>query len=107
MTQAATNSNTFEVSPPPPFSLDLRALSLPFANVITIVLALINLLLTQGASEFTPVVVGRNLVLEGLHHTEVLVKKWSPPIGNQYYRSILPDVSITICSTCNKASANI
>jgi hypothetical protein len=41
------------------------------------------------------VVVSRK-VLEGLHHTEVLVKKWSPPIGNQYYRSILPDVSITI-----------
>ena len=52
-------------------------------------------------SEFSPVVVGRK-VLENLHRTEVLVKKWGPPIGNQYYRSILPDVSITICSNCNK-----
>jgi hypothetical protein len=40
------------------------------------------LLLIQGAGEFTLVVVDRK-VLDGLHHTEVLVKKWSPPIGNQ------------------------
>jgi len=55
----------------------------------------------EGGGDFVPVVVGRS-VLESLHHSEVLVKKLGAPLGNQYYRSIIPDISITICSSCNK-----
>ena len=60
------------------------------------------LFLLQGG-DFVPVVVGRSL-LESLHHSEVFVKQWGAPLGNQYYRSFLPDVFITICSSCNKVS---
>ena len=48
--------------------------------------------------------VGRAM-LESLHRSEVIVKKWGPPIGNQYYRSFMPDVSITLCSNCNKVGS--
>jgi len=51
------------------------------------------------------VVVGRS-TLEGLHRLEVIVKQWGPPIGNQYFKSILTDVSITLCSSCNKVSVS-
>ena len=50
-------------------------------------------------------VVGRS-VLEFMHRMEVIVKKWGPPLGNQYYRSLIPDVSITLCSNCNKVGVH-
>ena len=63
-----------------------------------------NPLFPLQGGDFVPVVVGRSL-LESLHHSEVFVKQWGAPLGNQYYRSFLPDVFITICSSCNKVSA--
>ena len=45
-------------------------------------------------------------MLEKLHRTEVLIKKWGPPIGNQYYKSIMPDVTITMCDNCKKVSVS-
>ena len=48
-----------------------------------------------------PVVCGRR-VLGSLHRLEVIVKEWGPPIGNQYFKSIMPDVNITVCPHCNK-----
>jgi hypothetical protein len=33
--------------------------------------------------------------------------KWPPPLGNQYYRNLLPDVPIANCPTCNKVSLSI
>ena len=64
-------------------------------------LTLLFLFFLQGGGDFVPVVVGRS-VLESLHHSEVLVKQLGAPLGNRYYRSIIPDISITICSSCNK-----
>ena len=55
----------------------------------------------QGGGDFDPVVVGRS-VLESPHHSEVLVKQLGAPLGNRYYRFIIPDFPITICSSCNK-----
>lgn len=55
----------------------------------------------QSTDDFVPVVCGRR-VLESLHRLEVIVKKWGPPIGNQYFKSIMPDVNVTVCPSCNK-----
>lgn len=56
---------------------------------------------TQNSDEFVPVVCGRE-VLESLHRMEVIIKKWGPPIGNQYFKSVMPEISVTVCSSCNK-----
>ncbi|XP_068714789.1 intraflagellar transport protein 122 homolog isoform X2 [Montipora foliosa] len=55
----------------------------------------------QGGSEFVPVRVGRS-TLQAMNSREVLVKKWPVPLKYQYYRSLLPDVSITLCPSCNR-----
>ena len=60
-------------------------------------------LLQQGGSEFVAVRVGRS-TLQSMNSREVLVKKWPSPLKYQYYRSLLPDVSITLCSSCNRVS---
>ena len=59
--------------------------------------------LAQGGNEFQPVEVGRS-VLTRLHRSEVMVKEWGAPIGNQYYRSVMPDFPISLCGSCNKVS---
>ena len=48
-----------------------------------------------------PVVVDRE-TLQAMHRTEVIVKKWGAPIGNQYYQSLIPDISIAICRNCSQ-----
>ncbi|NXC35428.1 IF122 protein, partial [Campylorhamphus procurvoides] len=53
----------------------------------------------QGGSEFVPVVVSR-AVLRSMSRRDVLVKRWPKPLRWQYYRSLLPDASITMCPSC-------
>ncbi|NXY57616.1 IF122 protein, partial [Callaeas wilsoni] len=53
----------------------------------------------QGGSEFVPVVVNR-AVLRSMSRRDVLVKRWPRPLRWQYYRSLLPDASITMCPSC-------
>uniref|UniRef100_A0A8C8YJB4 Intraflagellar transport protein 122 homolog n=1 Tax=Prolemur simus TaxID=1328070 RepID=A0A8C8YJB4_PROSS len=53
----------------------------------------------QGGSEFVPVVVSRS-VLRSMSRREVLIKRWPPPLQWQYFRSLLPDASITMCPSC-------
>ncbi|KAF2984693.1 hypothetical protein EK904_012410 [Melospiza melodia maxima] len=53
----------------------------------------------QGGSEFVPVVVSR-AVLRAMSRRDVLVKRWPRPLRWQYYRSLLPDASITMCPSC-------
>uniref|UniRef100_A0A8C4TA70 Intraflagellar transport protein 122 homolog n=1 Tax=Erpetoichthys calabaricus TaxID=27687 RepID=A0A8C4TA70_ERPCA len=53
----------------------------------------------QGGSEFVPVVVNRS-VLRSMSRRDVLIKRWAKPLKWQYYRSLLPDVSITMCPSC-------
>ncbi|NXK34891.1 IF122 protein, partial [Piprites chloris] len=53
----------------------------------------------QGGSEFVPVVVNR-AVLQSMSRRDVLVKRWPKPLRWQYYRSLLPDASITMCPSC-------
>ena len=57
--------------------------------------------LQQGGSDFQPVVVSR-VVLKSLSRHDVIVCKWKKPLRHQYYKMIMPDVSITKCSSCNK-----
>ena len=61
-------------------------------------------MLQGGGAEFSPVKVSR-LVLTRLHRSEVMVKEWGAPIGNQYYRSLMPDFPISLCGSCNKVSS--
>ncbi|XP_061218521.1 intraflagellar transport protein 122 homolog isoform X4 [Neopsephotus bourkii] len=53
----------------------------------------------QGGSEFVPVVVNR-AVLRSMSRRDVLIKRWPKPLRWQYYRSLLPDASITMCPSC-------
>ncbi|XP_056380930.1 intraflagellar transport protein 122 homolog isoform X1 [Hyla sarda] len=53
----------------------------------------------QGGSEFVPVIVNRS-VLRSMTRRDVMVKRWPKPLKWQYYRSLLPDVSITMCQSC-------
>ncbi|XP_069499548.1 intraflagellar transport protein 122 homolog isoform X1 [Ambystoma mexicanum] len=53
----------------------------------------------QGGSEFLPVVVSRS-VLRTMSRRDVMIKRWVKPLQWQYYRSLLPDVSITMCMSC-------
>ncbi|NXL95927.1 IF122 protein, partial [Alectura lathami] len=53
----------------------------------------------QGGSEFVPVVVNR-AVLRSMSRRDVLVKRWPKPLRWQYYRSLLPDASVTMCPSC-------
>ena len=78
-----------------------------FSPVMQLVLLVTNytvLHLAQGdGSEFQPVEVGRS-ALTRLHRSEVMVKEWGAPIGNQYYRSVMPDFPISLCGSCDKVS---
>ncbi|KFU93950.1 Intraflagellar transport protein 122, partial [Chaetura pelagica] len=53
----------------------------------------------QGGSGFVPVVVSR-AVLQSMSRRDVLVKRWPRPLRWQYYRSLLPEASITMCPSC-------
>ncbi|XP_058701305.1 intraflagellar transport protein 122 homolog isoform X2 [Poecile atricapillus] len=53
----------------------------------------------EGGSEFVPVVVSR-AVLRSMSRRDVLIKRWPRPLRWQYYRSLLPDASITMCPSC-------
>lgn len=53
----------------------------------------------QGGSEFVPVVVSRS-VLRAMSRRDIMVKRWPHPLKWQYFRSLLPDVSITMCQSC-------
>ncbi|NXJ07321.1 IF122 protein, partial [Odontophorus gujanensis] len=53
----------------------------------------------QGGSEFVPVIVNR-AVLQSMSRRDVLIKRWPRPLRWQYYRSLLPDASITMCPSC-------
>ncbi|XP_072181762.1 intraflagellar transport protein 122 homolog [Diadema setosum] len=55
----------------------------------------------QGGSEYIPVVVNRS-VLKSLDRSHVVIKRWPSPLHYQYFKSIMPDVSVTVCPSCNQ-----
>uniref|UniRef100_A0A7N6FL80 Intraflagellar transport protein 122 homolog n=1 Tax=Anabas testudineus TaxID=64144 RepID=A0A7N6FL80_ANATE len=55
----------------------------------------------QGGSNFVPVKVSHS-VLRSMSRRDVLIKRWPRPLKWEYFRSLLPDVSITMCPTCFK-----
>uniref|UniRef100_A0A667Z4L2 Intraflagellar transport protein 122 homolog n=1 Tax=Myripristis murdjan TaxID=586833 RepID=A0A667Z4L2_9TELE len=55
----------------------------------------------QGGSDFVPVKVSRS-ALRSMSRRDVLIKRWPRPLKWEYFRSLLPDVSITMCPTCFK-----
>lgn len=52
-----------------------------------------------------PVVVNRS-VLRSMSRRDVLIKRWPPPLQWQYFRSLLPDASITMCPSCFQVPAS-
>lgn len=55
----------------------------------------------QGGSTFVAVKVSRS-ALRSMSRRDVLIKRWPKPLQWEYFRSLLPDVSITMCPTCFK-----
>ena len=54
-----------------------------------------------GNGTIAPVIVDRD-TLRGLEPTEVIVCKWQPPLRYQFYKNLLPDMSISQCHACFK-----
>ena len=63
----------------------------------------LNFFPQQGGTEFIPVKVGRS-VLQSMNRHEVFIKRWPQPLKFNYYKSIMPDVAITLCQSCNRVS---
>uniref|UniRef100_H3DKP0 Intraflagellar transport protein 122 homolog n=1 Tax=Tetraodon nigroviridis TaxID=99883 RepID=H3DKP0_TETNG len=55
----------------------------------------------QGGSDFVPVRVSRS-VLRLMSRRDVLIKRWPVPLQWEYFRSLMPNMSITMCPTCFK-----
>lgn len=56
----------------------------------------------QGeGDEFQPVVVNK-AVLQTMSRSEIYILKWPRPLRYRFFRTLLPDVSITICQSCRK-----
>ncbi|XP_041281752.1 intraflagellar transport protein 122 homolog isoform X2 [Onychostruthus taczanowskii] len=53
----------------------------------------------EGGSAFVPLVLGR-AALRAMSRRDVLIKRWPRPLRWQYYRSLLPDASVTVCPSC-------
>ncbi|XP_068453196.1 intraflagellar transport protein 122 homolog isoform X2 [Clinocottus analis] len=60
-----------------------------------------KMIFEQGGSTFVPVKVSRS-ALRSMSRRDVLIKRWPRPLKWEYFRSLLPDVSITMCPTCFK-----
>uniref|UniRef100_A0A673J004 Intraflagellar transport protein 122 homolog n=1 Tax=Sinocyclocheilus rhinocerous TaxID=307959 RepID=A0A673J004_9TELE len=67
--------------------------------VVCQILSVLCWCLQQGGRAFVPVLVNR-AVLRCMSRRDVLIKRWPRPLSWQYYRSLLPDVSITMCPSC-------
>jgi len=55
----------------------------------------------QGGGDYQPVVIGRN-TLKKLSRTTVFVKQFSPPLRFKYFRNLIPEISITMCKSCQR-----
>ncbi|XP_066911742.1 intraflagellar transport protein 122 homolog isoform X2 [Clytia hemisphaerica] len=53
----------------------------------------------QGGGQYQPVVIGQN-TLKKLSRTTVFIKEWQAPLRYQYYRNLIPEISITMCKSC-------
>ena len=51
------------------------------------------------STEYAPVTVDRE-ILRSLTYSEVFIRYWPPPLRNQYYKSLMPDLPITSCPSC-------
>lgn len=49
-----------------------------------------------------PTVVDRT-ILRAIDPRTVIIVRWPPPLKTRYYRNLLPELQITVCSECNQA----
>lgn len=54
-----------------------------------------------GIDLFSPVVVGRKTLL-AMEPGDVIIFKWETPLSYQFFKNIMPDMSITKCDGCNR-----
>lgn len=53
----------------------------------------------QGSGDYKPVVVNR-AVLRSMAKREVLIKCWPPPLTYQYFKNLMPEVTVAMCDSC-------
>ncbi|KAJ8046678.1 hypothetical protein HOLleu_05441 [Holothuria leucospilota] len=53
----------------------------------------------QGGTDFVPVVVNRS-VLQSMDRSQVVIKRWPSPLRYQFFKSLLDDVSVSVCPSC-------
>ena len=85
-----------------PFTNRLLEFEVPIHHLTSPVVH-IHCTCTQEGGEFTPVKVDRE-ILKSIPKSEVIIKKWGPRGGNQYYKLLLPEVQITLCKQCQQVS---
>uniref|UniRef100_A0A1B6JCB8 Intraflagellar transport protein 122 homolog n=2 Tax=Proconiini TaxID=565685 RepID=A0A1B6JCB8_9HEMI len=51
--------------------------------------------------QFEPVLVNRS-TLQAMEPSTVVVCRWPPPLRYQFYRNLLPELQISVCTSCNK-----
>lgn len=61
----------------------------------------IKMTFDEQVFEYTPVVVNRS-VLRQMNSADVLITKECAPLKVRYFRNLVPDMQITMCTSCNK-----
>ena len=55
----------------------------------------------ESLTSYQPVEVDVNM-LKAMPKSQVIVLKWGKPLRYQFYRNLMPDVSLTHCDSCNR-----
>ena len=63
-----------------------------------------RMLMTDDQGRFSQIYVDRTMLFN-MHWREVIVKRWPYPLKFQYYRSLIADVHIQLCLSCNQVSS--
>ncbi|KAF5296550.1 hypothetical protein FQA39_LY12468 [Lamprigera yunnana] len=62
--------------------------------------------LGKDDNKYKPVVVGRKMLLS-MDSSTIFVSKKNPPLRFQYYRNLLPNVQVTLCTSCFKVRIGV
>lgn len=59
----------------------------------------VDTMIHEDVSDVLPLTLDRD-ALRALDPTTVLIARWPRPLKTRYYRNLLPELQITICSEC-------
>ena len=65
----------------------------------------IKMTLDENTFEYAPVVVNRK-VLKQMNVGDVLITKETKPLRRRYFRNLVSDMHITMCTSCDKVRIN-